>query len=201
MDGTHSLARASIDKKVSSKSFIALFEMLLNEASISLTDLSFIVVNRGPAPFTSLRVVLAAAAGLHAATHIPLVGVDGLSTFLHEHTDHADPITVALLNAYSNDVYYAFHHETHLNTGYNNIKPLLDELKTRFPVQPIRFIGEGATLYQENIVTLFHEQAGMPLEMPEYLSLDALAAQGYAQWLQQKSGSSHLLPLYLKQTV
>src|SRR5471030_2525471 len=68
----------SEDKLRASKHFILLIAGLLQEHQIKFSDLSFVAVNQGPGPFTTLRVVIASVNGLSYATKIPLVGIDAL---------------------------------------------------------------------------------------------------------------------------
>ena len=73
----------SVPKNHASAELIPTLAFLLNQHNLRLEQLSFIAVNKGPGPFTTLRVVIASANGLSFASDIPLVGVDGLKAFLH----------------------------------------------------------------------------------------------------------------------
>jgi len=94
------------DKKKASKNIILLVNQLLKNKNISFDNLLFIAANQGPGPFTTLRVVIASVNGIGFATQKPLIGVDGLDALLQEHKNETYPVSVALLNAYSNDVYF-----------------------------------------------------------------------------------------------
>ncbi|MGE0206934.1 MAG: tRNA (adenosine(37)-N6)-threonylcarbamoyltransferase complex dimerization subunit type 1 TsaB [Candidatus Babeliales bacterium] len=191
----------SHDKKMASTVIISALDQLCKKNMLNLRDFSFIAVNQGPAPFTSLRVVIATANGLSFATGLPLVGVDGLKTFMQEYHNPAWPSTVALLNAFNQDVYFAYEHKgTVSGYSYKNIEKLLEELKTMYQHdQQIRFIGNGATLYKKNIDDTFGAKTFFPEPFPAYPSLAAIAQTAYEQWLKTKKGASQLLPLYLKQ--
>src|SRR3989338_3322087 len=67
---------------------LKLNELLTSEQK-QWSDISFIVVNQGPAPFTTLRALIATVNGISFATRIPLVGVDGLLTFAMEPIKHS----------------------------------------------------------------------------------------------------------------
>ncbi len=102
---------------------------LLIKHNLTLENLDFIAIDKGPGAFTSLRVCIATVNGINFANNIPLVGIDGLEALYQEtynalekkltKTVATDPddtkeqITsptidtiVCLLNAYNNDVYY-----------------------------------------------------------------------------------------------
>ena len=58
-------------------------EQALSEAGISIEQVSAIAVGRGPAPYTGLRVGMAAATALSKARSIPLHGVMTLDAIAH----------------------------------------------------------------------------------------------------------------------
>jgi len=158
----------SDDKIAASKKIILHIDSLLKKSGLSLNDLSFLAINQGPAPFTSLRVVISTINGLSFATGLPLVGVDGLAAFMQEYHDSNWPSTVALLNAFNNDVYFAIQSkDASLQTGCKNIKLFLQELKEIMPNQKIRFIGNGTELFKEQIKDFFGTKAYIPDPLPQ----------------------------------
>ncbi len=186
------------DKKQASKLVIEHLTALLKNHAVELADLSFIAVNQGPAPFTSLRVVIATVNGLAFASQVPLVGVDGLAAFMNQYQSSEWPITIGLLNAFNNDVYFAITQpEIALQTGCKNIEAFLVELKQQFPDQQLRFIGNGTALFQKEIIATFANNASIPEPLPEYVSLSEVGALALSDW-QQRITSTQLLPLYLK---
>src|SRR5438105_10597962 len=76
--GTHLLKHSSVTKLQASAHFIEYLEKLLQEATLSIFDISFCIVNRGPGPFTLLRTMLSYLNGLQAAISIPLIGMHGI---------------------------------------------------------------------------------------------------------------------------
>src|SRR5581483_212122 len=76
------IARAREQNKRISKYFLSFLQELLSAHNVLIEDLTFIAANQGPAPFTTLRVMLASINGLSFATNIPLVGVDCLYAFV-----------------------------------------------------------------------------------------------------------------------
>lgn len=98
------------DKKRASKYFVTAIASLLENNNCNLDQISFIATNRGPGPFTTLRVVLASVNGLAFATKKPMIGIDGLDAILQEYWPEKNfvenLVTVALLDACSKDVYF-----------------------------------------------------------------------------------------------
>lgn len=192
------------DKIRASKTVIPLIAFALLRAGIRLDQLSFIAVNQGPGPFTTLRVIIATANGLSFATKIPLIGIDALDAFLQEYSSAADPYTVVLLNAFNNDVYFAVQQQARapLKKGYNNIDQLLQELKKTIPAkESIRFLGNGVALHQEKIRELFGTQAHIPEPLPAICSVKQVGLMGLKKWRNKEGLSEQLMPLYLKKAI
>ena len=187
------------DKKIASKTIITHIQTLLNSNNRALSDLSFIAVNQGPAPFTSLRVVIATVNGLSFGSSIPLVGVDGLAAFMQEYQNSAWPYTIALLNAFNQDAYYALQTPLLFEKGCINIDTLLAKLKKITNTQPVRFIGSGTELFADQILQHFGPLASIPEPLPEYPSIEQIASCALNQWKNKKNITDQILPLYLKQ--
>lgn len=146
---------------------------------------------------------------LHPSTDLPshqkkpLIGIDGLEALLDEYVDNNWPITIALLNAYSKDVYFGIdqYGNTERHKGYKNIRTLLVELKETFPTEPLRFIGQASGMYEEQIRSILGNQAVLPAQLPEHCSLQQVAVMARKAWKNKKQLVNQLLPLYLKNMV
>lgn len=192
----------SEDKRLASKNCVALAQNLLQANALSFSDLAFFAANQGPGPFTTLRVVIASINGLAFAAQKPLIGIDGLDALLHEHADRNYPVTIALLNAYGNDVYFGIQAATHkLSKGYKNIDALLAALNEDFPGQELYFIGQAATMHEAIIKNAFGNRAILPVPMPEHPSLECIGSLAWSAWKEKRATVNQLLPLYLKNFV
>ncbi len=198
-NGSKILAQQRLEKSSATQLLIKTIDQLLLINNCLLNDLSFIAVNRGPAPFTTLRVVLATMNGISFASGIKLIGIDGLRTFVLENADTQWPYTAYLLNAFNNDVYYALENPNcPLEFGCVNIDQLIATLASFKNVQ-WRFLGNGASLFNEKIrarFTNFH----FPLPMVDYCSLQFLAQQAIEHFQHNQFCGHQVLPLYLKET-
>ncbi len=191
------LAQCSIDKKEASKLLIIKLANLLDQQQIKITDLPFIAVNQGPAPFTTLRVVIASMNGLSFASNIPLIGVDAFDAMQAEWHDIAYPTTIILFNAFAQEVYFAIEQKQKpIAKGYQPIDSLLEQCAQLSGT--IRFIGNGTHLYHEKIRSRLGDRAYIPEPVPGYCSIEKIALLGYQQWQEGNRGSDQLLPLYLK---
>lgn len=198
-NGATLLDTASIPKAQASSLILPTLDELLKRNKTALTELSFLAVNQGPGPFTTLRVVIASVNGISFANQIPLVGVDALHAFLNEYNDINYSYTVALLNAFNNDVYFGISNNGSIRTGCMNNMALLHELREQFPHQQIRFIGNGAQMYHHDIYVVLGSNSFIPDSVPQTCSINQIGLMGLELWNDKQSISKQLLPLYLKQ--
>jgi len=194
------VSSVSEDKVNASKQFIPLLDRLLEKNNLHIKDLSFIAVNQGPGPFTTLRVIIASANGLNFATKIPLIGIDAFDALFEEYRDHSYPYTVILLNAFHHDVYFAVYQsdQAAISKGYNNINLFLQELKQQIPHQIIRFLGNATELYRNELQATFGDQLYIPEQLPHTCSIPYVGQIGLKKWHKKEGLSEQLLPLYLK---
>ena len=186
------------DKARASKMTILHVEHLLKKNRLTLHDISFIAVNQGPGPFTSLRVTIAYANGLSFAIGKPLIGIDGIAALLDEKYTNEWPYTVALMNAFNNDLYYAIQTPYGKPTiGYQNSALLLEQIRNQYADQKIHFIGSGVPLVTGSIQELFGDQYSIDSSATEP-SLAHIARIALGRWLKQEHISDQLFPLYLK---
>lgn len=189
---------AQLDKNHASRDLVITLADALASCSTALTECAFIAVNQGPGPFTTLRTVIASMNGLSFASSIPLVGVDGLQAFAREHRDPTWQLTVYLLNAFGNDVYFYVTGEDKPRVGYQNIRLFLDELAEKYPASALRFMGNGADLFGPQIKQTFDSRAYIPEPNPQTCSLATIAQMGREQWDKKINVHTQLMPLYLK---
>ncbi|MBA3954070.1 tRNA (adenosine(37)-N6)-threonylcarbamoyltransferase complex dimerization subunit type 1 TsaB [Candidatus Dependentiae bacterium] len=186
------------DSKKVSKDFLYLMQDLLHKHAVAFTDLRFIAAHQGPAPFTTLRVALASVNGLAFATHIPLIGVDGLQAFLHELAPcYTNTTLVVLLNAFCQEVYYGIRDQAQeIATGYDKITVLLE----RFKQQPgnFMFVGNGSELYKADIQKALDNRATFVDPMLHLVSLKTIGLEALKQWQTNATRDKQLMPVYMK---
>ncbi|MGE0009331.1 MAG: tRNA (adenosine(37)-N6)-threonylcarbamoyltransferase complex dimerization subunit type 1 TsaB [Candidatus Babeliales bacterium] len=192
------IAQIQEENKNTSKYMLMHMQALLKEHGSKLSDVTFIGINQGPGPFTTLRVTLATINGIAFASTIPLVGIDGIKALVEENKDTNYPYTVALLNAFNDEAYYAIQiPDTDLNIGYKKIDAFLQELKNEFSDVKFRLIGSGVNTFKEQITKILGRQALIPDSVPLAPSLEFLAQRAVSLYNAQDVHHK-LLPLYLK---
>lgn len=199
VQGDNLLEKRVISKLEASKKILIAIDELLRNHSKNIDDLSFIAGNRGPGPFTTLRVALVTLNGLSYATSIPLIGLNGLNLFLEENRSQQFPLTVALLDAFTKDVYVGIDNHGVITISCEHIESLLQRLKHEY-LQPIRFIGSGCTVYHDQIKNILGSQAIIAQPLPAQSTLEYLSKKATEQWNTQEI-TSQLEPLYLKNVI
>ncbi|HLW72568.1 MAG TPA: tRNA (adenosine(37)-N6)-threonylcarbamoyltransferase complex dimerization subunit type 1 TsaB [Candidatus Babeliales bacterium] len=183
------------DKRHTSKLFIPSIDQLCARNNIQFSDLSFCAVNCGPGPFSTLRSIIASVNGLHAATNIPLIGIDGLDATFLEFYDSTYANTVVLLHAFNNEVYYLIAQQNQIvATGYKKI----DEFLSSYSDIQTYFIGNGVTLHQDLITQTYGNNAIMKKNNPPMCSVETIGRLGLDQFLRNQQPTGYLMPLHLK---
>lgn len=193
-----------------SSHLIPLCQDIFSTYNISLDDLQFIAIDHGPGAFTSLRVALATINGVAFARHIPLIGIDSLQALLHQISEKKTEqpqqkifVSVALLNAYNNDVYYSISLNKDLkekitipSEGCCKIDSLLTNLQA-LPVDAIIFAGNAVAMHQEMINAMLKDKAIIvePDQLPTARTIGTL---GWQSWKRNDAPVYWLDPYYLK---
>lgn len=196
------------DKHNTSKLFIPLLDELLTKNSAKISDFDFCAVNCGPGPFSTLRSIIASVNGLHFATNIPLISIDGLeATFLEFYDDNYEH-TIVLLNAFNNEVYYLIADgDQILSKGYQKIDLFLDHIKSAYPA-PVHFIGNGVSLHQSLITEKLGNNAIIAKTNSTMCSVEMIGKIGLEKWFLKQgtvglseealAKSGPVMPLHLK---
>lgn len=186
-----------IQKFQAARQLVSSIKELLDKHAINFENLSFIGTNQGPAPFNSLRILLATINGLAFATNVPLVGVNGIKAL---YANSTAPQTVVLLNAFNNEVYYAYKKHAQLTIGVARIHDVLPIILLDLPHGQITFLGNGAQLFNEPIIATFGARAHIPSTTISEVSLETLAYICLNKFNQNEI-IQHTQPLYLKRAI
>ena len=184
--------------KIISKQLFIDVEQLLKRNNLNLDDCSFFAANQGPGPFTTLRSVIASLNGLAFATKKPLVGVNGIETFVYEQYDPNYDYTIILNNAFCGDVYYAIASKAEeCSMGCVPLDEMI-EIINGLPNKKIKLVGSIVEEKKVELADRLQKDIFIPSPCPTGASLEAIGKQAYQQWLDKKNIIDELLPLYFK---
>lgn len=196
----------SVHKHQASKSLIATIDHILQENHTTLQDLTYIAVNVGPGPFTTLRVAIATINGLAYGANIPLISVDGFELVAHHALEQCTtPYLAILLNAFSNDVYGAMYSlkTDQKKTVCTPITEMIEHLKTLNAQEKnkpsLTICGNGTQIYQEQLQTLepgSYIITALDTETDQLATMALKANQAFTN----NESKKMLLPHYMKAT-
>lgn len=166
---------------------------VLNEAEISLNDLSAIAVSKGPGSYTGLRIGVSAAKGLCYALNLPLIAVDTLAV-LAEKLTITIGVIVPMIDARRMEVFTQIFNSNH--TSINSTEALIvDENSFATLTEEIHLIGDGA-LKCKDVLTkdhfIYHDDIIYP-------SANEMARLSYEKFLENNfENVAYFEPYYLK---
>ncbi len=195
-----------LHKHKASGFLIPTIKSIMKKNKLLLSQLSFIRVNQGPGPFTTLRVIIASINALSFTLGIPLIGINGLEMLVKNHSNKkiSRPVNnnltfVALLNAFSEDVYFAIEQSNKKTLiGCQNIEFLLKDLVASNLNENFIFLGAGAIMHKDLIKKLLPKAQ---INDKAYSTFSEIAAAALKKWQERSSITRELKPIYLKNTV
>lgn len=171
---------------------------LLEEHTITWNAINHIIINQGPAPFTTLRGLIATVNGISFAQKIPLIPVDGLEAFTQQMSQHYSHFLI-LLNAFAGDFYYSFKGNTSFK-GCGNLSAVIDLINTYHTSnKPLTVVGNGIGLVQEILEKEYGNKIILNTDH-EYVALETIASEGFKIIEQHPVTTFYVSPLYLKTT-
>lgn len=197
----------SVHKHQASKNLLAQIDTVLRDNNCSADALTCIAVVVGPGPFTTLRVAIASINGFAYGLNIPLIAIDGFDAIiLAEKANCKTPYLGIILNAFSDDVYYAIYNTktSEKKTGCCAIEELCQDIKAlgvNAPERPIiSLYGNGITLYEEHIKTIDPAIICLPKSTEDESQIfEAIKVIALNAWLKNDT-KKMLLPQYMKAT-
>lgn len=169
---------------------LSVINVLLIDTQLTIHDISWCFVNRGPAPFTTLRTIIATANGLQAALRIPLIGMSGLELLSKEYNIQQKK-SALVLNAFAGDFYF------YINNDCQGVCSA-EEMKATLQKHEIyTIIGNGSSLLQ----SIFPQEKSWCCVDPKKgtCSLDTLITYGYQQAIAKTDSQKYISPLYFKE--
>lgn len=179
---------ATIDKKDACAQLIPKIDALLKEEGITLGNITQIIVNKGPAPFSSLRTVITTMNSISFAAGVPLVGVSVFEALNYAYNAKGDQELLIVLRAYSKEYYYAFY-----APGKDAVigSCASDQLPPVALTANTQIIGHSDALAGAL-------QSSFSITPVSYATLEAVAQAGMQSIQKHVAASHHISPLYIK---
>ncbi|MCW2276705.1 tRNA (adenosine(37)-N6)-threonylcarbamoyltransferase complex dimerization subunit type 1 TsaB [Heliophilum fasciatum] len=186
-----------------SERLIPLLHQLLQSAGMTLEQMTALAVSVGPGSFTGLRIGLATIKGLAHPLGLPVVGVSTLEALAGHGAPFAG-LVCPVLDARKNEVYTCLYRsdgqggpmERLVEEQAINPRDWLAILHS-FEPEPVMFVGDAVTVYQEIWRELGPRAWLAPPEW-RYPRGVLVARLGRAQYLQAAGDGRTLSPRYLR---
>lgn len=182
-----------------SRRLLSAIDHLTLEAGVNKGDIAGIAVSLGPGSFTGLRIGMATAKGLAAATGKPLLGVSTLDALAAQCV--TSKLICTLLDARKKEVYAAFH-----RCNSDGIAERVGEMQVIAPDklaaainEPVLMIGDGVASYGEFFRKLLGDRvhfAPSQLHAPSAAALGMIAGEMYGRGESLDIGEA--VPLYIR---
>lgn len=191
------------DELRASSHLVPLLDSFLQQNTLSLSDIAFIAVDKGPGAFTSLRATIASINGIAYAKKIPLIGVNSLEALVEagkEAEVESSRYIIALLNAYNNDAYFRIIDQTTnslVAESCKNIDLLVQDLSGLD--DSVLVLGNGLPLYKETLVKGLGDKLVTPAKNPLVPSVKHIGKLALNIWQQGTDRNIFAIePYYLK---
>lgn len=197
-NGERVISSLQIPSRTASALLIPSLDRLLKDHNLLLKDCLYIAAHQGPAPFTTLRTILATINGIQCATTLALIGIDGLKSLVSLHKSNDTVYTIALLNAFNNELYYAIQSHETIITGYAALEALPLLLQNIIKTDSALFIGNGVHLFKNSFPDFFNNNALLTNILIEECTITDIAYLAWQAWHRKEAYNVPLMPLYLK---
>lgn len=183
-----------LGKREQTQLILPMIDAALKEAEIKLSDITALIFNRGPGPFSGIRINTAVVQALSVAHDLPCVGVSSLAAIAQAAYEQQKVEQVyAAFDARMKQVYFAQYQlnpdSQTMTLAEGSSEQLLDYEQSTEQVLPIA--GNGADLLKAQ-----QNQSVYPETTPNAVTLAKL---GIAQYLQSGGVSAEqALPVYLR---
>lgn len=181
-------------KREQTQLILPMIDVALKEAEIKLSDITALIFNRGPGPFSGIRINTAVVQALSVAHDLPCVGVSSLAAIAQAAYEQQKVEQVyAAFDARMKQVYFAQYqlnqNSQTMTLAEGSSEQLLDYEQSTEQALPIA--GNGADLLKAQ-----QNQSVYPETTPNAVTLAKL---GIAQYLQSGGVSAEqALPVYLR---
>lgn len=185
------------------ESLTPMIKFVLDQAGLSMRDLSAVAVDAGPGLFTGMRVGIAAAEALAWALEIPIIGVCSLDVAaINAVTSHsASPDTVAVaLDARRGEVYWALYRTSESAFPVRLSEPVVgapDDLAVHLAdrAEDVVCVGSGFHRYPETFDAPWMQVLGADHSLP---SPENVVRLGVARAVDDDASTRTVEPIYLR---
>lgn len=198
-DGHNLISSREIDEGYRHSAKLTVFiEEVLNDANISVKDLSAVVVSNGPGSYTGLRIGMSVAKGLCYASDVPMISLSTLEIMAARavaeiKTDDAEALFCPMIDARRMEVYCALY-DTKLNILKAPAAVIVDGDFFKDVEQKVFYFGDGAAKCRDVLNEKFIYAESV---FPSALYMGSLAVEKFTKSVFEDASLAE--PVYLKE--
>ena len=142
-----------------SKHLMNMIDTVCDMSGLKIADMDGFAVTRGPGSFTGLRIGISTVKGLAWSLNKPVVGISSLDALAWQCAPGAY-LVCTLLDARKHEVYYCRYHFQDGELKKEGTEQVIVPTEAINDIrEPCLFVGNGATLYKEEILEKLGELA------------------------------------------
>ena len=202
IDGDSLLAESTtFNDQTHSRHLLNIIDTVMGKAGLKITQLDGFAVSIGPGSFTGLRIGISSIKGLAFSLNKPVVGVSSLEALAFQ--CRQNPYLICpLIDARKQEVYFCrFRYKKGelIKEGPERVASPAEAV--RGIREPCVFVGTGAKLYQELILTELGDLAHFVAESQHPIQASAVAWLSLPRFKRQETDDVHLLvPHYIRKS-
>ena len=200
IDNDALLAESTLmEDETHSRHLLSLVDAVMVKAELKLAQLDGFAVCVGPGSFTGLRIGIASIKGLAYALNKPVVGVSSLKTLAWQ-CQKTSYLICPLIDARKQQVFfgrYRYQNEALRIDGREQVASPAEAV--RGIREPSVFIGNGAELYRDHILSELGELAHFVSGQQQIIQASAIARLSLSRFINQETDDVHsLVPHYIR---
>ena len=191
----------TVTDQTHTRHLLNIIDTVIGKAGLKITQLDGFAVSIGPGSFTGLRIGISSIKGLAFSLNKPVVGVSSLETLAFQ-CKQSPYLICSVIDARKQEVYFCRYRD--VKGGLKKEGPDRVAAPTeavRGIREPCLFVGNGAKLYQELIVTELGELAHFAAEIQHTIQASAIARLSLFRFKRQETDDVRLLvPHYIRKS-
>ena len=158
-NGLVSAELTTVNNQTHSKHLMNMIDTVCEMSGRKIADMDGFAVTRGPGSFTGLRIGISTVKGLAWSLNKPVVGISSLDALAWQCAPGAY-LVCTLLDARKHEVYYCRYHFQDGELKKEGTEQVIVPTEAINDIrEPCLFVGNGATLYKEEILEKLGELA------------------------------------------
>jgi len=159
-----------------SQKLMPMIDVLLKDVSLSIRDIDYLAVSKGPGSFTGIRIGIATVKGLAQPFNTPILAVSSLEVLAYN-IPFTDKLICPIMDARRDEVYSCIYKwennvlKNLIEERAMGIEKLMESLQDR--KEDVIFLGDGLKRYGEFIQNTLKERA---VFTPNYVSMQRAAS-------------------------